>query len=104
MTLAGSAWLRVDDGRNVLRPLLQRLALLVLVLMDVIGADDAGWPVCKHGFRDVVRDAELRQTGADDAAQVVVGPSRQRDGVMIFAATAGQRLAASGACAGRGRA
>jgi hypothetical protein len=27
--------------------------------------------VCKDGFRDVVRDAKCRQTGANDAAQVV---------------------------------
>ena len=33
-----------------------------------------------------------RQTGANGAAQIVVGPVRQRDGVMILAATAGHRL------------
>ena len=71
---------------------LQRLGLLVLILMKVVGADDAGWPVRKHGFGDVVRDAQCRQTGANDAAQIVVDPSRQIDGVMILAATAGQRL------------
>jgi hypothetical protein len=27
--------------------------------------------VRKHGFRDIVRDAQCRQTGANDAAQIV---------------------------------
>ena len=35
--------------------------------MKVVGADDAGWPVCKDCFRDVVRDAQCR-------AQIVVDP------------------------------
>ena len=60
--------------------------------MRVIGADDAGWPVRKHGFLDLVRDAQCRQTAADNAPQIVVDPVRQRDGVMILAATAGHRL------------
>ena len=62
-----------------------------------------GWPVRKHGFRDVVRDAQCRQTGANDAAQIVVDPSRQIDGVMILAATAGQSPSRSAACAGPDR-
>ena len=66
---------RADDGIQALRPLLQRLGLLVLILMKVVGADDAGWPVCKDCFRDVVRDAQCRQTGANDAAQIVVDPT-----------------------------
>ena len=47
--------------------------------MKVVSADDAGWPVCKDGFGDVMRDAQCRQTGANDAAQIVVDPSRQID-------------------------
>ena len=43
--------------------------------------------MCQHGFRDIVRDAELRQTGANDAAQIVVDPTRQTDGLTIIAAT-----------------
>jgi hypothetical protein len=38
-----------------------------------------------------VREAKRRQTAANDAAQIVIGPVRQRDGVMILAATAGYR-------------
>ena len=52
-TFAG--WLTIV--REAAAPILQRLGLLVLVLMKVVGADDAGWPVRKHGLRDVVRDA-----------------------------------------------
>ena len=48
----------VDDGREPLRPCLQRLALLVFKCMKVVGADDAGGRVCKYGFRDVVLDAK----------------------------------------------
>ena len=73
--LGGRGRHRVDDGREPLRPCLQRLALLVLKFMKVVGADDAGGTVCKHGFRDVVRDAKCRQTGANDAAQIVVDPT-----------------------------
>ena len=65
----------VDDGREPLRPCLQRLALLVFKCMKVVGADDAGGRVCKYRFRDVVLDAKCRQTGANDAAQIVVDPN-----------------------------
>ena len=59
--------------------------------MKVVGADDAGRPVCKDCFRDVVRDAQCRQTGANDTAQIVNDSSRQINGLMILAAAAGQR-------------
>ena len=58
--------------------------------MKIVGTDDAGRPVCKHGLGDVVRDAQCRQTGANDAAQIVVDPTGERDGAMILAATTGQ--------------
>jgi hypothetical protein len=48
--------------------------------------------VCKHRFRDVVRDAQLRQAGTDDAAQIVNGPVRKHDFAIILAATAGHRF------------
>ena len=60
--------------------------------MKVVGADDAGWPVCKDCFRDVVRDTQCRQSRTHCAAQIVVDPTGERDGVMILAATTGQRL------------
>ena len=89
---AGAAGSGGDDGREPLPPCLQRLGFLVLILMQVVGADDTGWPMCKDCFRDVVRHAELRQPGAADAAQVVVGPVRQCDGVVILAAATGHPL------------
>jgi hypothetical protein len=46
--------------------------------MKVVGADDAGRAVRKDGFRDVVRDAQCRKTGANDAAQIVVDPPAPR--------------------------
>src|SRR5258706_204974 len=39
----------------------RRFGLLVLILMKVVGAGDAGRAVCKNCFRDVVRDAQCRQ-------------------------------------------
>ena len=60
--------------------------------MKVVGADDTGRPMCKDCFRDVVFDAKCRQTGANDAAQIVVDPTGDRDGAMILAATTGHRL------------
>jgi hypothetical protein len=90
--LGGRGRLRVDDGREPLRPCLQRLGLLLLIRVQVVDADDAGWPVRKDCFRDGVLDAQRRQTGANDAAQIVIDPFRQIDGVMILTATASQRL------------
>jgi hypothetical protein len=71
--LGGRGRLRADDGREPLRPFLQRLALLVLIFVQVVDADDAGRTVCKHGFLDFVLDAQGRQTGANDAAQIDAG-------------------------------
>ena len=51
-----------------------------------------GGRVSKDCFGDVVLDAQGRQTGANNAAQIVVGPVWQIDGVMILAATTGHRL------------
>jgi len=64
--------------------------------MKVVGADDAGGRVCKDCFRDVVLDAQGRQTGANDTAQIVVDPTGERDGVMILTARAPTRDDASG--------
>ena len=55
--LGGRGRHRVDDGLDPLRPVLQRLGLLVLIFMKVVGADDTGRPMCKDCFRDVVFDA-----------------------------------------------
>jgi hypothetical protein len=61
--------------------------LLVLILRQVKVARDAG-RLARPPRR--LRDAQRRQAGANDAAQIVVGPVRQRDSVMILAATPGR--------------
>ena len=77
----------VDDGCEPPRPSLQRFALLVLILRQVKVAGDAG-RLARPPRR--LRDAQRRQAGANDAAQIVVGPVRQRDSVMILVATPGR--------------
>ena len=56
-------WVRAPPSMMLVDPAKQNLGLLVLVFMKIVGADDAGRPVCKHGLGDVVRDAQCRQPG-----------------------------------------
>ena len=59
--------------------------------MEVVGADDAGAAGVNHGFGTSCQFA-MPTAGAHRAAQIVIDPFRQIDGVMILAATAGHCL------------
>ncbi len=60
--------------------------------MNVVDADDAGRSVCKHGFGDVVRDAEADSPERTTRRRSWFVQFGSVDVVMILAATAGHRL------------
>jgi len=52
---------RADQIGKEARPFFQRLALLRQPVPDIIGRDDAGAAMRKHGFGDIVLDPKARQ-------------------------------------------
>ena len=85
------------QGGYVLGPLLERLALLLLVGVLLIDADDAGTRACgvpEQRLDDLESDAEPLHPGGDGSSQVMDAPSVQIDLVGIIAALPGFLLGA----------
>src|SRR5271167_1254946 len=53
------------------RPLVERVALLLEVLVNVVGRDNAGLRVIQAALRDVRWNLQLSQTCADSAPQIM---------------------------------
>lgn len=56
----------------MVRPFLKGGPLFVQIVVSVVYADHVCANVIQDSFRDVLIDAELRETGAAGAAQVVI--------------------------------